>query len=98
MRDLFFYRCLAVGQNPTPLHNQYLVMKWDFSAIRSHGTIDQIEKNLHERLNVWISIFADNYRDRLPSDIQIYPDPLATFDSAPAVVNRSPYKLYLFIR
>ena len=37
---------LAVGQAPTPLRNQYLVMKWDFSTIRSHGSIDQIEKDL----------------------------------------------------
>jgi len=88
---------LAVGQNPTPLRNQYLVMKWDFSVILSHGTIDDIEKNLHQRLNVWISIFADNYRDYLSSDIQIYPDALATFEALLALINRSPYKLYLFI-
>jgi len=24
---------LAIGQNPTPLHNQYLVMRWDFSEV-----------------------------------------------------------------
>ncbi len=24
---------LAIGQNPTRLHNQYLVMKWDFSMV-----------------------------------------------------------------
>ncbi len=88
---------LAVGQNPTPLHNQYLVMKWDFSAVRSHGTIEQIEENLHTRINVWISIFANNYRDLLPETIPINSDALASFDAALAVVNQSPYKLYLFI-
>jgi len=24
---------LAIGQNPTPKHNQYFVMNWDFSGI-----------------------------------------------------------------
>ena len=88
---------LAVGQNPTPLHNQYLVMKWDFSAIRSHGSIEQIEKNLHERINTWITIFGNVYRDYLISNIQTSSDALATFDSALDVINRSSHKLYLFI-
>ena len=88
---------LAVGKNPTPLHNQYLVMKWDFSAIRSHGSIDQIEKSLHDHMNVWITAFAENYQELLPSKIQIYPNALTTFFSAVSAVGRSPYRLYLFI-
>ena len=89
---------LAVGQNPTPLHNQYLVMKWDFSAIRSHGSIEQIEQNLHAHMNVWITAFAQEYREFLPSSgVQIYPDGLTTFFSAVSAVKQTPYKLYLFI-
>ncbi len=88
---------LAVGQNPTPLHNQYLVMKWDFSRIRSHGTLEQIEKDLHEQMNEWIAIFADTYQDILPGNIRFRANVLATFASTLAAVNRSPYKLYLFI-
>ena len=88
---------LAVGRNPTPLHNQYLVMAWDFSAIRSHGTIEQIEENLHTRINVWIANFASRYRELWPETIPINPDALATFDAALTVISRSPYKLYLFI-
>ncbi len=30
---------LAIGQQPTPLHNQYWVMKWDFSQVQSYGTV-----------------------------------------------------------
>jgi len=88
---------LAVGQTPTPLRNQYLVMKWDFSAIRSHGTIDQIEADLHLRINVWISNFFDRYREHLSANIQTHPSALATFDAALNIISRSPYKLYLFI-
>ncbi|CAK0744846.1 hypothetical protein CCP3SC15_1320008 [Gammaproteobacteria bacterium] len=28
---------LAIGKNPTPLHNRYVVMKWDFSLVKSQG-------------------------------------------------------------
>lgn len=88
---------LVVGQDPTPLRNKYLVMKWDFSAIRSHGTIEQIETDLHLRINIWITNFANQYRELLPDEIEIYPSSLATFDAALDTVRRSPYRLYLFI-
>ncbi|MCB0061699.1 MAG: AAA family ATPase, partial [Caldilineaceae bacterium] len=88
---------LAIGRKPTPLHNQYLVMKWDFSAIRSHGTIEQIEADLHLRINVWISVFLDKYRAYLPEKVETQPSALATLDAVLGVVSRSPYKLYLFI-
>ncbi len=29
---------LAIGQNPTPLHNQYLILYWDFSSVDPQGT------------------------------------------------------------
>ena len=88
---------LAVGQNPTPLHNQYLVMKWDFSAIRSHGTIDQIERDLHDFINVWVTNFVEDYRDLVTLNVQIHQNALTTFLSLLAAINRCPYKLYLFI-
>ena len=28
---------LTIGQHPTPLHNQYFVMKWDFSLVKAQG-------------------------------------------------------------
>ncbi len=28
---------LAIGKNPTPKHNQYFVMKWDFSMVKAGG-------------------------------------------------------------
>lgn len=88
---------LAIGKNPTPLRNQYLVMKWDFSAIRSHGTIEQIERDLHERMNIWISNFARKNADFLPGPVPITPHALGTFDNVLAAISSSPYKLYLFI-
>ena len=88
---------LAIGKNPTPLHNQYLVMQWDFSYIQSHGPIQEIESSLHDHLNEWISIFAEKYSDILTSEIRIHANSLASFSSAVAAADRTPYKLYLFI-
>ena len=34
---------LAIGRNPTPLHNQYFVMKWDFSLAKAQGDVKDIE-------------------------------------------------------
>ena len=31
---------LAIGKNPTPLHNRYLILKWDFSTILTTGTAE----------------------------------------------------------
>jgi len=92
---------LAIGQNPTPLHNQYLVMKWDFSDIPAHGSLEQIEKALHEHINQWLQIFVDDYRPRLPAlptEVTIHPgNALTSFHSLVAAVRRGGYKLYLFI-
>ncbi len=92
---------LAIGQNPTSLRNQYLVMKWDFSNIPSHGTIEQIERALHDHMNLWLQIFVDDYRaliPTLPADVMLDRDnALTSFHSTVAAVRRSPYKLYLFI-
>ncbi|MCK7470307.1 MAG: AAA family ATPase [Desulfomicrobium escambiense] len=37
---------LAIGQHPTPLHNQYFVMKWDFSLVKAQGEVKDIEAAL----------------------------------------------------
>ncbi len=28
---------LAIGQNPTPLHNRYFILHWDFSVVKTQG-------------------------------------------------------------
>ena len=92
---------LAIGQNPTPLHNQYLVMKWDFSNIPAHGSLEQTEKALHEHINQWLQIFIDDYRalfPALPAEVTLHPgNALTSFHSVVAAVRRNGHKLYLFI-
>ena len=33
-----FFGHLTIGQNPTPLHSQYVVMRWDFSVVDPQGS------------------------------------------------------------
>ncbi|TGO01988.1 ATPase AAA, partial [Candidatus Thiomargarita nelsonii] len=54
---------LAIGQNPTPKHNQYLIMKWDFSVINAQGK--DVESKLHDHLNNCIQDFAMCYQNIL---------------------------------
>lgn len=41
---------LAIGHNPTDKHNQYLLLRWDFSAVNSQGDLDQIRRSLYNHL------------------------------------------------
>lgn len=89
---------LAVGQNPTSLHNRYLVIKWDFSTIESHGTIQEIRQSLYNRINGQINHFRQVYKRLLPTEIELnWDDALASFDSLLSAVAQSEHKLYLFI-
>ncbi|TGO02782.1 hypothetical protein PN36_19215 [Candidatus Thiomargarita nelsonii] len=89
---------LAIGQNPTPKHNQYLVMTWDFSVVSSHGEIEQVHQALHEHLNNAISNFATRYQDLLPYSISINShNAISSFESALTAIGQSEYRLYLLI-
>jgi hypothetical protein len=89
---------LAIGQNPTPLHNQYFVLKWDFSTISPHGDADAIERALHGYLNSRIKDFALQYEAQLGSPIEIEPtNALVSWQSLLSAVRLTPHKLYLLI-
>jgi hypothetical protein len=90
---------LAIGKNPTPLHNQYLVMKWDFSNVNPKGEPQQIEMRLYHYINRCIQDFADKYQSLLPKGyIQInQEDTIDSFFSMLSAVRQTPYRLYLLI-
>ena len=88
---------LAIGKNPTQSHNQYLVMKWDFSLINSSGDVDQIEQAIHEHLNDCIKEFAVRYNTLLTAKIEISTNALSSFRSALLAINSSVHKIYLLI-
>jgi len=88
---------LFVGKNPTPLHNQYFVLKWDFSCVDSSGPLDEIKISLFSHINSTIESFASDYYELLPSEIKMYPDAQKSFRSLLAVVRKTGHKLHLFI-
>jgi hypothetical protein len=57
---------LAIGQNPTPLHNQYLILHWDFSVVAPDGSTQEIRDALHRYLNVCMKSMKIHYAEILP--------------------------------
>ncbi len=89
---------LKIGRNPTPLHNQYFVMKWNFSTVEALRGADAIRGSLHRHINACIEDFNVRYQDHLDHSIQIDPqDALHSFRSLLTAVSQSSHSLYLLI-
>ncbi len=89
---------LAIGRNPTLLHNQYFVMKWDFSLVKAQGDVREIEAALHRHINDCIEEFALRYQAHLTHPIRIEADnATSSWRSALLAVSQTGRKLYLLI-
>nr|VFK41962.1 MAG: Predicted AAA-ATPase [Candidatus Kentron sp. SD] len=89
---------LAIGKNPTPEHNRYFVLKWDFSEVSPMGDGEEIRRNLYRYLNGRISDFSNDYRETLGSAISIdSQDATASFQSLLAATRQAGHPLYLLI-
>ena len=62
---------LAIGKNPTPLRNQYFILKWDFSTVKAQGSLKDIEIALYQHINDEIEACAAYYGWE---DIEINPN------------------------
>ncbi|MDQ5911529.1 MAG: hypothetical protein QG599_3627 [Pseudomonadota bacterium] len=86
---------LAIGQNPTPLHNQYFVMKWDFSLVDAQGSLPEIKAALYRHVNTAIKACATEYGW---SDIEIAPDDAVDSLSSLLIrVRQEAHRLYLLV-
>ena len=95
-QDLFGH--LLIGKNPTPLRNQYFILKWDFSCVDPSGSAEDIKKNLHNHINACIRSFNANYEDYLQRPIEIYPnDAVGSTKSLLDAVRQTPNPVYLLI-
>ncbi|MCP5159130.1 MAG: AAA family ATPase [Gammaproteobacteria bacterium] len=89
---------LKISRNPTPLHNRYFMMRWDFSAVDPKGDADAIAAALHRHVNDAIEAFATRYRDMIEHPIECHPsDALWSFGRLLTAISTTPYKLYLLI-
>jgi len=70
-RDRFdaLFGGLKIGQDPTPRHNSYVVMVWDFSTVDTQGDVDYIRGTLYRHINrlapVDNSLIFINFMNRL---------------------------------
>jgi len=88
---------LNIGKNPTPSHNQYFVMRWDFSMVDGQGSVEDIKRALHNQINASIANMSLLYPDVFQA-LQINPDDsLASLQSLLGIIRTTPHKLYLLI-
>ncbi len=85
---------LAIGRNPTPLHNQYFVMKWDFSLVKAQGDVKEIEAALHRHVNLCVKRCAERYQ--LSSDL-CEEDATYSFGTLLNSIQDTGHRLYLLI-
>ena len=89
---------LAIGENPTPEHNRYLILRWDFSKVSAQGDTASITRHLFDHINQAIKHFTVQYRQCFQSEIDILADnAIASFESLVNVVTSSGHQLYLLI-
>jgi hypothetical protein len=89
---------LAIGKQPTPKHNQYFVLKWDFSEVKPKGDVRNLEQDLDDYVNARIDDFASYYQPFLTRAITIHPqNAMVSFQSVLTAIRQTPYKLYLLI-
>jgi hypothetical protein len=89
---------LAIGRNPTSKHNQYFVLKWDFSAVDPAGDVEQLHRALHVHINDRIARFDRYYRKWLPHSIAVNEgNAVSSFERLLNAIKETPHELYLLI-
>ncbi len=70
-----------IGQNPTPLRNSYPVLRFNFSMVKTQGTLEQLKQGFC--LNIWgeMDVFISKYKlrynldEEISKEIKSYVDP-----------------------
>jgi hypothetical protein len=89
---------LKIGKQPTPLHNQYFILKWDFSCVDPSGDTREIKRSLYDHINGCIDDFTMYYQAYLPQSPQIdRQNALYSIKSLIAVVRQTGHPIYLLI-
>ena len=60
-----------IGQNPTPLRNSYPILRFNFSMVRSQGTVEELKYGFC--LNIWVAMeaFIKKYKNKYNLDEEI---------------------------
>jgi DNA-binding Xre family transcriptional regulator len=88
---------LAIGREPTPLHNRYFVMQWNLSEVSARGDASEIGRRLNLYINDRIEDFLAQYKSDLPGPVAISEVATNSMRHVLSAISRTPYKLYLLI-
>ncbi len=89
---------LAIGKDPTPKHNQYIILKWNFSVIATIGDEFAFQQALFNHINASIRECILWYDGLLPDGIEInHHNALSSLQALLTAVQTTPYKLYLLV-
>jgi hypothetical protein len=94
----YLFGHLLIGKNPTPLRNQYFILKWDFSCVDPSGNAENIKKTFYNYINARIEAFSIRYENYLVREINIdRDDAVSSINSLLAVTSKSGHPVYLLI-
>ncbi|MBC2693944.1 MAG: AAA family ATPase, partial [Desulfobacteraceae bacterium] len=89
---------LLICKNPTPLHNKYFILKWDFSCVDPSGSAEDIKKAFHNHINACIESFVMYYEDYLTREVKVdSSDAVNSIKSLLSVTRKSGHPVYLLI-
>ncbi|MEI6262748.1 MAG: AAA family ATPase, partial [Deltaproteobacteria bacterium] len=89
---------LKIGKEPTPLHNKFFILKWDFSSIDPTGDAMDIRRSLFDHINAQIERFYQKYQFVIPNPIRVDRDnAIYSLESLITAVIQTPYPVYLLI-
>ena len=79
---------LWIHEYPTPKKNAYLVLRFDFSAVASEGTPEEIRKSFAKQVKSPISLFISRYAALIPELNELTPNvsPSSTETDAAALM------------
>ena len=87
---------LKIAANPTPLHNSYFILQWDFSCV--DPSEKDIKRALHDHINARIENFISYYENLLKKRVKISPNnALNSIQSLITAVQKNQYPIYLLI-
>jgi hypothetical protein len=89
---------LKIGQNPTPRHNRYFILKLNFSVISPAGDHAAIQQALYQHVNDEIGAFNQRYQDHLPQPVIVNEEnAISSLRRLLTVISATPYSLYVLI-
>ncbi len=88
---------MNIGKKTTPSHNQYFVLRLDFSMVDGQGTVEHIKQALHNQINASIANMPLLYPGVFDALRINQEDSMASLRSLVGIINATEHKLYLLI-